>query len=503
MIDERLKSKDWRMSHLYNIIDKNAKVVVFKPNKAQQTFLNNKTNRDIILKARQQGFTTLACIDFLDTAIFKRNQNCVIIAHEQKAMESIFNKIRLAFELFNDDLKKAIGLEPNTDRANQISFNNGSTIKVALSSRAETVNRLHISEFGKICAKYPDKEREIISGAFPSVVPNGTITIESTAEGESGSFHDMFWEGWNNEPKTEKDFKSHFFSWSDHEEYRSSANIEIPEKYKEYQKSKNLSDDQITWYYLTSKDLKDLMKQEFPTTPEEAFEVSGFKMFTQESIEYQTQFIEEPRKIGEWEYYRDYISSHRYAVGADVAEGVGQDSSTIVVFDFTKSEVVATYSSNKIAPDMFAYELKKASELYGNCIIAPERNNHGHTTISKLKDLNGNMYTEEAIGKMGYSNPTRYGWHTTRVSKPKMMFELKDALDENEILVHSKKILHEIRTYDKMDLDKAIFDKEQTKHWDLLIALAIAFQMKTHSTNIKQTSNVLKEALTRTYAKKL
>ncbi|MGF1973957.1 hypothetical protein ACQUI1_15110, partial [Staphylococcus aureus] len=51
----------------------------FKPNDAQKKFLNRLWYRNIILKARQLGFTTLICILWLDHALFNANQHCGVI----------------------------------------------------------------------------------------------------------------------------------------------------------------------------------------------------------------------------------------------------------------------------------------------------------------------------------------------------------------------------------------------------------------------------------------
>lgn len=56
-----------------------------------------------------------------------------------------------------------------TDSVNEMSFSNGSTISVRTSFRSGTIQFLHISEFGKICAKYPDRAKEIVTGAIEAV----------------------------------------------------------------------------------------------------------------------------------------------------------------------------------------------------------------------------------------------------------------------------------------------------------------------------------------------
>lgn len=483
-IDPRLKDKEWRISHLYKIVDKNSRLITFKRNAVQQKIAKEKHTRNIYLKARQEGVTTEKCIDYLDEVLFHNNITAVIIAHDKEAVVKIFKKVKLAWEHF--PLKDVMGYVANTETTNELSFNNGSSIRVALSSRADTVNRLHISEFGKICAKYPLKSEEIITGAIPSVPENGQIDIESTAEGEYGRFYDMFWEAWNRgEPQAKKQFKAHFFPWTANPEYRLAGTFDIPQDLRDYQKLHSLTDEQINWYFIEKQTQKEKMKQEYPITPEEAFIGSGNKLFDSEKVS--KIATKDGERVGDWIYYEDYIPSHRYALGADVAEGVGQDSSTGVIVDFTKTKVVAEYASNKIAPDMFAYELKNGATRYGNCLIAPERNNHGFTTLSKLKEIYHNIYTQKPsedeikVAQASNTQPKKkYGWLTTGATKPKMLFDLNDAINEDQIAIQSKYLKEELRTYDKEDLSVVRFDSNQTKHWDRVIALAICWQMKIH-----------------------
>ena len=496
-IDPRLQNKEWRINNLYSIVNKKETLVKYSRNDTQKLFNKEHHTRNIILKARQLGITTEACVDILDDVLFKQNFTAVIIAHEKDAVKKIFKKIKIAWEHFDKDLKSYVGFKENTDSANELSFTHGSSVRVALSSRSDTVNRLHISEFGKICKKYPLKAVEIITGAIPSVPEEGRIDIESTAEGEYGKFYDMFWEAHDNEPQANKEFKAFFFPWTNETKYSLKGVYDIPFKLKEYKKKHHLTQEQINWYYIESKTLKEKMTQENPITPEEAFLGSGNKLFDVDKLAEQKQNIIQGVIQGDWTYYKEFNLRHRYAIGADVAEGVGQDSSTAVVMDFTTSEVVAEYASNKIAPDLFAHELKRGGEKYGNCIIAPERNNHGFATISKLKEIYSNIFKTDisetraidskAIGSMPIQKTLRYGWHTNGATKPKMLFDLNEAITEDLIKIPSKKILEELRTYDKEDLSQIRFDDEQTKHWDLVIALAICWQMRVNLKTRKET----------------
>src|SRR5574343_364339 len=77
-----------------------------------------------------------------------------------------------------DVLRERFPLAANN--ADELVFgHNNSSIRVATSMRSGTLHRLHISEFGKICAKYPDKAKEVMTGSIPSVPTNGILIIES------------------------------------------------------------------------------------------------------------------------------------------------------------------------------------------------------------------------------------------------------------------------------------------------------------------------------------
>ena len=105
-MDKRLLDKEWRMSHLYKIRDKNQKLITFKHNRAQADFESKKHTRNLILKSRQLGFTTLEAIDTLDDTLFTPNQECLFIAHNLDDAKSIFRKkIRFAWENLPEELR--------------------------------------------------------------------------------------------------------------------------------------------------------------------------------------------------------------------------------------------------------------------------------------------------------------------------------------------------------------------------------------------------------------
>lgn len=465
--------------------------MTFKRNRMQLHFAENHHTRNIFLKSRQLGGTTDEVIDSLDDVLWNKGFKSLIISYDQPSALDIFDsKVKLAWENYPEALRGLYQLDAK--RANKFKFDFGdgeySEILVRNRGRSGTFNRVHISEFAKICQDSRLKAREIVAGTIPAVPAEGRIDIESTAEGEQGEFHDMFWEAWNRgAPSSPLQFKAHFYNWTwDDEEISRVPLLEVPQEFKEYQKLHKLSDKEISYYYqkyLSLNSNMPMLKQNYPTTPEEAFTYSGAKLFDQEKLALQAKYELPGDKMNDWTIYDLYKPSHVYGLGADVAEGVGQDSSTISILDFSVKPVrlVAEFSSNTIAPDMFAHEIKRGGNMYGGCIAAPERNNHGHATIAILKTIYNNVFKEVKQDEKFDKQTEKLGWHTDSATKPLMLYALNDAINEESIAIPSRSMLGELRTYDKSDLSKTRFDPDQTKHWDKVISLAIAWQMRLYA----------------------
>lgn len=184
--------------------------------------------------------------------------------------------------------------------------------------------------------------------------------------------------------------------------------------------------------------------------------------------------------------FKKFNPSHRYAFAHDVAGGVGLDSSTSVCIDFDTipANVVATYQNNLIKPDVFGYEIKRQVDLFGGCLSAPEKNNHGHATIAITKQLGVNMYYTEGKQTIIGAQPIKeYGWHTNTLTKPKMLFNLSKAIEDGLINLNDKDLIAEARGYTRNDLiDNENDPRLTTRHFDLLTALAICWQMKDFAT---------------------
>ncbi len=273
----------WRLNNLYRIRDAHGRCVVFRMNAVQLKLYMQRHSLNLVLKARQLGMTTFIQLLMLDTCLFNSNVSAGTVAHTLHDAETIFREnVKFPYEELPPEIR---GLVPAvTDSARELSFANGSRLRVGTSLRSGTYQFLHVSEHGAICARYPEKASEIRAGALNTVHAGQTIFIESTAEGREGDFYDFCQAARRRAAEgqvlTDLDFRFHFFPWWENAEYSLPPDgIRIPEDRQRYFEKLEaggvaLSAGQKTWYARKAEQQGDRMMREFPSDPDEAFAAS-------------------------------------------------------------------------------------------------------------------------------------------------------------------------------------------------------------------------------------
>ena len=277
--EELFSDRHWRLNHLYTIRDERGMAIPFRMNATQELLYRQLSHLNIILKARQLGCTTFLQLLLLDACLFNSNVSAGIVAHNREDAEAFFDdKIKFAYDNLDPEIKKAI---PATqDSAKSLTFANGSRIRVGTSLRSGTFQYLHVSEFGKVCAQFPSKAKEIVTGAFNTVHAGQFIAVESTAEGQGGYFHDMVMAAKRHAEQgkelTPLDFKFHFHPWWRDPGYTLDEPVTVTTADQRYfadlaDKGIRLTDGQKAWYLKKAQVQGEDMKREYPATPEEAF----------------------------------------------------------------------------------------------------------------------------------------------------------------------------------------------------------------------------------------
>lgn len=354
-------------------------------NWAQKILWEEMHECNIVLKARQLGITTFFCILLLDKVLWGNNIQAGIIAHTLDDSSYIFrDKLKYAFDQLDPRVRplfRAVG-----DSAKELSFTHGSSIRVGTSLRSATNQYLHISEFGKICAKYPERAREIITGSLNTVHSGQQIFIESTAEGKEGAFYEMCQRAQNNPPKTPLDFKFFFFPWWKHAEYSQGVPYEISSDLKDYFNKLELDgiklqEYQKWWYANKYQTQKEDMFREFPSKPDEAFAASQEGYWYASSIKAL--------------YDSGHICnvSHDRAVPVHTAWDLGQaDSMAIWFFQVNRSDdinIIDFWQKNNTPLDQIAILFKEKGYNYGTHIWPHDANARDRSGVTFVQQARG------------------------------------------------------------------------------------------------------------------
>ena len=476
-IRSHLSDKWWRMDNLYMVENEQGELVRFRLRPVQRFLFENMWWLNDVLKARQLGFSTAIDIWLLDEAAFNKNLKCGIIAQDQQAAGEIFRtKIEVPYDNLPAWLRAGLPIKSRRSGTSGgfIQFKNGSSLQVATSFRSGTVQRLHISEHGKICAKYPEKAKEVRTGTLNTIHKGCIAFIESTAEGVGGDYYDLTTHAINLQQSgaelSQLDWKFHFFAWWQDPKYRSpvpKAGLFLSKEMEDYFAAvekvmhTTIDDEQRQWYVTKQIEQKAEMKQEFPSTPMEAFLTSGRRVF--DSIDMMNAEADcitpliiydidpetgkrtkarRPETIDDVQGQQSVMNmllvwelpdpDEDYAIGADIAEGLeNRDRSSFDVIKRTTGEQVAHWYGHLDA-ERFAKLLAHVGKFYNTAFIGPERNNHGHAVLLKLRELYPvrRIYAEEYLDRDNDDDTPRLGWYTTRQSKPVLSEGLKSLLRE-------------------------------------------------------------------------
>lgn len=291
-----LTNKLWRLNHVYTITDKHARAVQFKMNKAQHIVYakQRQHSRIIILKSRQQGISTLWLVSYFDDAVFCPLLNVGMMAQGVDEASTLLERSKFLWDYLDPDIKQFINVSLDKDNAKEFSFSNGSKIIIRVSFRSATLQRLHVSEMGKIANASPIRAKEVKTGTLQALAPGNTGVIESTAEGDN-----MFKEMWDaaevalhSGSMAAKDFYPIFLSWINDPDCVESTPqpidkeaekyfIELEEKLTKERRATNaeapeykLSTEQKNFWVVQRRELGGDIHQEYPGTPEEAFKAS-------------------------------------------------------------------------------------------------------------------------------------------------------------------------------------------------------------------------------------
>ena len=176
--------------------------------------------------------------------------------------------------------------------------------------------------------------------------------------------------------------------------------------------------------------------------------------------------------------WREPEANHIYCLGVDTAEGlVHGDYSCAQVLDVRSGEQVAIWHGH-IPPDTLANEVYNLALWYNDGLTCVESNNHGLTTLVQLRHLgHPNLFRKRSLNQATTKVSQEFGWKTTRTTKPLLIDDLGMALRNNELKIHDRFTLAELRTYVRNERGTM----SGSPHDDRVMALALSNQMRQYA----------------------
>ena len=500
------------------IRDKSGKIINLQFNEPQQRLydiikeqkLKNKPVRIVILKARQLGFSTIAESILFKETTTKFNVNTGIITHQDEATKNLFNMSKLMYECLPQEMKPA----KKASNAQELIFDNdkGTGLKSKIRcmtagsqgvGRSYTYDNLHVSEL----AFWPGNKKTTMTGLLQAVpnLPSTIIIIESTANG-----FEYFKEIWDGAVSGENDFIPLFVGWNEIKDYQMPyTGFELTSEEIQLQRDYNLSLEQLTWrrWCIRNNCSNDIeqFKQEYPITPEEAFISTGACYFNKEIIMGRINKIKniKPLRKGYFSYsingnkisdiefidddkgyidiYEEPKEGHPYVLGGDTA-GDGSDYFTGLVIDNSNSKQIAKLRHNKIDEDEYSRQIYCLGTYYNNALVGLE-NNYSTYPTKKLKEYDyPKMYIREVEDNITEVIQDKYGFLTTKATRPIILAMLKEIFRDNISYINDLDVLYEGLVFIKNEKGRA--EAEQGKHDDLIMGLAITYYIRTQQSFI-------------------
>ena len=502
---------------VFVVVDKNQKTMPFFLNEVQKSFMNTlnqaieefregrRTDISIlVLKGRQQGFTTLITAYQLSYCIMHRNFQGFTLADKSDNSEAIFqNKAKFPHSQLPEVLKPT---EKFNNRKMLLfeKINSSWAVDTATKDvgRSRTVNFFHGSE----CAFWKDGISPIQAALGEAFTKNCIKIYESTANGyndyqkmwESGVHINCFYEWWRT-PEYELKFPSH----SVKTEWEADLDVRkgwVWERLRWLRDKKHLKTEQLYWYYKKYEGYIDkrLIKQEYPCTPEEAFLLSGDTVFDTEKILARLADIPRPIKVGYFLYDYDgmriknirwisdrngYIRIYqipntpeitKYCIGGDTA-GEGSDYFTGHVLDAKTGKQVAALK-HRFDADQYTKQMYCLGMYYKYALIGIE-SNFDTFPIMELQRLGyRNQYVREAVDTYTGKTEKRFGFKTTTLTRPTAISRLIEVVRDHTDTINDKDTLEELLTIVRNEKGKV--EAPEGGHDDQMMGLAIAHQIR-------------------------
>jgi hypothetical protein len=462
---------------------------------------------NLITKPRQAGVTTTTAAYLSIKVGFADEEN-------PEAILIIANKQELAFE-FLAKIKDFVSQLPRwvwgpeyygspknesksifeTESKKEIKLPNGSRVKAVATSkdalRGFTPTYLVMDE-----AAYIDNGAIVFGAALTALGTGGKATLISTPNG----MDKLYYETYAQSKARKNNFNIIEMKWYEDLRYNKDLKwVKGDEMIDEIEFSFDSYNRMIiggykptsSWYEEMCRGMNNdtrMIAQELDVS----FIGSGGNVINEEIIEEQNKLnVHEPKYVSGAEneiwVWKEPEEGHQYIMGVDVSRGDGEDSSTIVILDFTTMEQVMEYQG-KIQPDLLAQLVEEYGELYKAYTVVDITGGMGVSTVLKLLEFDyRRLHYDTPNGKILSTKQKQMDAHKKDNKVPglqvstmrlQMVSNLEEKIRNNLVKIRSARMISEMKTF---VYKNGRPDHMDGYHDDLLMSMAMCLWVLEHS----------------------
>ena len=522
----------WRFIEMYcRIKDRNGRFCAFEINDAQIEFYKElceqkrkgQPMRVDILKARQLGFSTFIASVIFVLTILVPNQTACIIADTAEHATNLFNKYKFYYANMPDFIKKKLPTVASNAKQLVVDYGNGqtSTVRVLVqgenAGRSDTCQYLHLSEVA-FWQNIEDTTTSVLQTVDDNN-PNSIIAYETTANGVN-----YYKTVWDSDFAGGTGYRALFFAWYlDPKNVAKYDGFELFEWEMKLMQKHNLSLEQIAWYrgqYNKMRGNLAKLRQEFPSSPIEAFIVTGSNVFNIELLlERKAEIMNEKivkqgffsfkkavnidgsqinitnerfieSGTGEIKIYELPKEGHPYVVSNDPAMGGEDYFATQVVDNYTGNQV-AVYHKNKCDADDCAFQMYCLARYYNNALVTGETNTTSYLLKLIYKCGYRFIYQDQDYEALAGRFQDKFGFKTKTTNRQAMIEQFAEAFRDNPTIIKDYETICEMEAFQVVRSENGKEKAQATagKHDDLVMSMCGYYLCRHAQKAILSSSN--------------
>jgi len=456
----------------------------------------------IILKARRHGVSTYVQSRMFQQCHLRSHRQGITISADDEGCSYIHNMSHVFYEYLPRQLKPMVKYKSSS----RLVFDAPSTAltkigkSMGLKSSMRTVSCtdkaglstgnhfIHFSEY----AFYRDADavrKAVVPTTFN--LPGTFVVIESTANGMAGN-GEPFYDEWKKATAGKSVFKPLFFSWLKHEGYtrplmgneREELLDTFNDEEVELRDVHNATLEQLNWRryqisFLGEGVSGNVLKtglenfhEQYPTTDDEAFVVSGRTVFDRDKLKKYLQKCSDPVSVGEIDgsiirkeslgslkIWERPVEGERYVVSIDPSSG--EPGSTdfgclevLRVMDMRQGWLACQAAEwhGKVDAEVLGNYAVALGTIYNNALLVPEVFGYGHAVLSAIQKAGyWNVIRRVVRDSINEFSNSQLGWMTTAQSKPDLLTHGRYCVNNGSVIIHSAELVREMMIFVRDD----------------------------------------------------